>query len=78
MLTTMDMEIVQLNMSSCEVIPPMGYVANDLDCNDDNNSINPDAIEICDGIDNNCNGMEDDGLVFYTYYLDVDNDGFWK
>ena len=30
-----------------------------LDCNDNNALINPDAEELCDGIDNNCNGVSD-------------------
>ena len=32
--------------------------------------------EICDGFDNDCNGLIDDGLALYTYYQDSDNDGF--
>jgi hypothetical protein len=46
------------------------------DCNDNNNTIYPGATEICDGFDNNCNGVNDEGLVFNTYYLDSDNDQF--
>jgi hypothetical protein len=30
------------------------------DCNDTNPAINPDAKEVCDGIDNDCNGLIDD------------------
>lgn len=41
---------------------PEGFVATDGDCDDDNASINPDATEIFDGIDNNCNGMIDEGF----------------
>jgi hypothetical protein len=41
----------------CSASP--GYVALDTDCNDDDVTINPDAIETCDGIDNNCDSVVD-------------------
>jgi len=40
---------------------PTGYVPNADDCDDTNEFINPDATEICDGIDNNCDGNIDEG-----------------
>lgn len=40
-----------------------GYVANNLDCNDESDGIYPCAPELCDGLDNDCNGMTDDGVV---------------
>lgn len=46
------------------------------DCDDNNNAINPNATEICDGLDNNCNGQEDEGLTFLNYYFDGDSDGY--
>ena len=34
-----------------------------VDCVDNDSSINPGASEVCDGIDNNCNGFVDDGIA---------------
>ena len=34
----------------------------ELDCNDGNASINPGVVEICDGIDNNCDSSIDEGM----------------
>ena len=55
---------------------PTGYVHDHHDCDDTNPNINPSASEICNGIDDNCNGVIDDGLVFITYYTDADGDGY--
>ena len=55
---------------------PSGYVNNNGDCNDNNSSINPSATETCNNIDDDCNGLSDDGLTFITYYTDSDGDGF--
>ena len=54
---------------------PAGYVANSTDCDDSNIAINPAAVEVCDGIDNDCDGSVDEG-VLTTYYRDADNDGY--
>ncbi|MBK6930704.1 MAG: T9SS type A sorting domain-containing protein [Saprospirales bacterium] len=32
--------------------------------------------EVCDGLDNNCNGVADDGLLTFIYFADNDGDGF--
>ncbi len=46
---------------SCAENPPAGYVSQPGDCNDQDAGVNPSMAEVpCDGIDNNCNGMEDD------------------
>jgi len=59
---------------SCSVIT--GYVENDLDCNDLDAVISPDAPELCNGMDDNCNLLIDDGITIYTYYADVDGDSY--
>ncbi|MBK9732911.1 MAG: T9SS type A sorting domain-containing protein [Chitinophagaceae bacterium] len=62
--------------------PPLGLQSSHNDCNDNNITINPAAIEICDvnNIDENCNGLADnaDALALgkIIYYKDVDLDGF--
>lgn len=40
------------------------------DCNDANPAINPGASEICNGIDENCNNLVDEGVKL-TFYLDA-------
>ena len=40
-----------------------GYSVAQGDCDDNNASINPNAIENCDGIDNNCNGSIDENAA---------------
>ncbi len=56
---------------------PEGYVLDNTDCNDDHDFMNPGLDEICgDGIDNNCNGNDDEECVFITYYKDADVDGY--
>ncbi|TVQ86097.1 MAG: hypothetical protein EA397_20585, partial [Deltaproteobacteria bacterium] len=53
-----------------EGCPPPGFVTNNLDCDDTNPNVNPDADEIvANGRDDNCDGTE-------LCYLDMDRDGF--
>ncbi len=51
-----------------------GYVQGE-DCDDSDASVNPDATEVCDGIDNDCDGQTDEELA-RTWYLDEDGDGY--
>ena len=60
-------------ISACRNTPGVATLAGD--CNDNNIVITPLATEYCDGIDNNCNGITDEGVTT-TYYLDNDEDGF--
>jgi subtilisin-like proprotein convertase family protein len=42
---------------------PLGYVTNSTDCYDNNPNINPQTTEVCDGLDNNCNGQVDENIL---------------
>ena len=45
------------------------------DCDDNVPNINPDAPEVCDEVDNDCDGSMDEGVIV-ELYLDEDGDGF--
>jgi len=59
---------------------PAGYVTGSNDCDDSDPEIHPKATEVCDGIDNDCDGEIDEGFDDScrrtTYYLDADGDGY--
>ena len=58
---------------------PQGFVDNATDCNDDSANAKPQGgIEVCDGLDNDCNGSVDEPAAqgAPTWYHDDDGDGF--
>ncbi|HPF37195.1 MAG TPA: MopE-related protein [Phycisphaerae bacterium] len=60
------------DIGAFELVPPdddMDGFSPPEDCDDDNFFVNPDAPEVFDGIDNNCDGVIDEGF-------DDDHDGF--
>ena len=52
---------------------PTGYVANNLDCNDFDATINPGADEVCNGADDTCDGQIEEGVTT-VFYQDADTD----
>jgi hypothetical protein len=62
------------DLESC--IAPSGHVEDSSDCDDTDAAIHPDAEEVCDGIDNNCNDDIDDGIDIPIWYTDADGDGY--
>ena len=64
----------QSTIIACQ--PPAGYVINDTDCDSADGSVSPNAVELCDDIDNDCDGEtdEDDAADAATWYADADSD----
>ncbi|MED5373397.1 MAG: MopE-related protein [Myxococcota bacterium] len=63
-------------VEACEV--PSGAVSRADDCDDSEPTVNPDGTELCDGLDNNCDGSvdEDSAADAETFYADADGDGY--
>jgi hypothetical protein len=48
---------------STETTAPAGYSVNNTDCNDANAAVNPGATEVLNSIDDDCDGLTDEGLL---------------
>lgn len=58
-------------------IQPSNYVNNHADCNDTEPEIWPSSEEQCNGVDDDCDGVRDDGWERnYQLFVDGDGDGF--
>lgn len=57
---------------------PSAYVSDDSDCDDTSSQAYPGGLEVCDGLDNDCNGSVDgsDAADVKTFYVDSDGDGY--
>ena len=56
---------------------PEGFVADNSDCDDDNDAAFPGNAEVCDGADNDCDSDIDEGASdARTFYADVDGDTY--
>ena len=53
-----------------------GFTSAD-DCDDENAEVHPGATEVCNGLDDDCDGDVDGGAIAApTWYADADADGF--
>lgn len=68
--------VTDYRVHQCEA--PEGYVETPGDCDDEDALVYPEAAEYCDGIDNDCDNMEDEvGAVDpTTWYRDYDDDSY--
>ena len=69
---------IQLSLNSGFGDPDLdgdGFTESQGDCNDNDATINPAAQEVCDSVDNNCDGQIDEGVI-NPYYEDTDSDGY--
>jgi len=62
-------------LDTCFASPPTGYVSNSTDCDDIDSNVYPGATEVCNGKDDNCDVVVDEG-VKTTFYMDLDTDGY--
>ena len=65
-------------MGAC--VAPTGHVASGTDCDDGDSGVHPGATEICNALDDDCDGdVDDDDTAVSgqsTWYADLDSDGF--
>jgi hypothetical protein len=61
-----------------DCVAPVGYVYNNTDCNDVNENVHPGVCDATNGngIDDNCDGVLDNGFGATDYYIDADADGY--
>ncbi|MCP4803918.1 MAG: DUF2341 domain-containing protein [Proteobacteria bacterium] len=65
-----------LSRTACD--QPSGYVLDDTDCDDAAIDVNPGETEVCNDVDDDCDGAidEDDAADAGTWYADTDTDGY--
>ncbi len=65
------------SVSTQACVQPDGYVADANDCDDTDANAFPSAMEICDGVDNDCDSAVDEGAIDTSaFFADADSDGF--
>ena len=66
------------NVSVTACTQPLGYASNADDCDDARFESSPVALEFCNGVDDDCDGVVDDEDIvdFQVLFLDTDGDGY--
>ena len=70
--------------STLACVAPTGTVTDNTDCDDTRSAVNPAASEVCNGLDDDCDGDTDDddssvdASTLATWYPDDDGDGFGR
>ncbi|MBT3219471.1 MAG: hypothetical protein HN348_10300, partial [Proteobacteria bacterium] len=66
---------VTASLVACDM--PEGMVTDNTDCDDSQLKVNPGYGEVCDGLDNNCDGQVDNNASdTQTFYADEDGDSY--
>lgn len=65
-----------VQIEACEA--PLGFADKKWDCDEADANSNPDADEVCDGKDNDCDGVIDENTAIdaIQWYADYDGDGY--
>lgn len=63
--------------AGCSGQPPPGYSGKGGDCADGDPAVHPGAIEICNGKDDDCNGLVDENVLPVAMWPDDDGDGYY-
>jgi hypothetical protein len=61
----------------CAGSPPSGYAVDGGDCDDNAEKVYPGAQEVCNQVDDDCNGAVDDDAIPVELYPDADGDGYY-
>jgi hypothetical protein len=56
--------------------PPVGYALLSGDCDDNNMEVSPYSVEVCNGVDDDCDAVVDNDFTTMTLYEDLDMDGY--
>jgi hypothetical protein len=65
------------SMLGCKDAPPTAFVATMGDCDDYRKTVFPGAKELCNMIDDNCDGQIDENAVPVELWPDADGDGYY-